>query len=103
MATLRDLLAQRAELEKQIESTQKQERGDAISKVKSLMAEYGLTVADLNARAPGKPGGSSAKGGKVAAKYRNSSTGETWSGRGLQPRWLKNAIAAGKKAEDFAV
>ena len=103
MATLRDLLAQRAELEKQIESTQKQERGEAIAKVKSLMAEYGLTVADLNARTAPKPGNGSAKGGKVAAKYRNSSTGETWSGRGLQPRWLKTAIASGKKAEDFAV
>ncbi|CAN5797957.1 H-NS histone family protein [soil metagenome] len=104
MATLRDLLAQRAELEKQIESTQKQERGDAISKVKSLMAEYGLTVADLNARSATKtPGSSAGKGGKVAAKYRNASTGETWSGRGLQPRWLKTAIASGKKAEDFAV
>jgi DNA-binding protein H-NS len=104
MATLRDLLAQRAELEKQIESTQKQERGDAIAKVKSLMSEYGLTVADLNARSATKASGSGAgKGGKVAAKYRNSSTGETWSGRGLQPRWLKTAIASGKKAEDFSV
>jgi DNA-binding protein H-NS len=104
MATLRDLLAQRAELEKQIESTQKQERGDAIAKVKSLMAEYGLTVNDLNARSATKPAGAGAsKGGKVAAKYRNASTGETWSGRGLQPRWLKTAIASGKKAEDFAV
>jgi DNA-binding protein H-NS len=103
MATLRDLLAQRAELEKQIESTQKQERGEAIAKVKSLMAEYGLTVADLNARTAPKPANGSTKGGKVAAKYRNSSTGETWSGRGLQPRWLKTAIASGKKAEDFAV
>ena len=105
MATLRDLLAQRADLEKQIESTQKQERGDAIAKVKSLMSEYGLTVADLNARTVSKPGGGggATKGGKVAAKYRNSSTGETWSGRGLQPRWLKTAIASGKKAEDFAV
>lgn len=101
MATLRDLLAQRAELEKQIEATQKQERGEAIAKVKSLMAEYGLTITDLNARTASKP--SSAKGGKVAPKYRNASTGETWSGRGLQPRWLKMAVASGKKVEDFAV
>ena len=41
--------------------------------------------------------------GKVAAKYRNSATGETWSGRGLQPRWLKAALATGKKLADFAV
>ena len=39
---------------------------------------------------------------KVAAKYRDEA-GNTWSGRGLQPRWLKAAIGAGKKIEDFAV
>ena len=39
----------------------------------------------------------------VAAKYRNKATGETWSGRGLQPKWLKAALAAGRKIDDFAV
>ena len=103
MATLQELMAQREALEKQIEQTKKQERGDAIEKVKALMAEYGLTVADLGSRpAPGKAK-KGKSGGKVAAKYRNASTGETWSGRGLQPRWLKAAIASGRKLADFAV
>ena len=35
----------------------------------------------------------------MAAKYRNKATGETWSGRGLQPRWLKAALASGKKLD----
>ena len=103
MATLQELMAQREALEKQIEQTKKQERGDAIEKVKALMAEYGLTVADLGSRpAPGKAK-KGKSGGKVAVKYRNASTGETWSGRGLQPRWLKAAIASGRKLADFAV
>ena len=38
-------------------------------------------------------------GNKVAAKYRNASTGESWSGRGLQPRWLKAALATRTQAE----
>jgi len=41
--------------------------------------------------------------GKVAAKYHNTATGDSWSGRGLQPRWLKAALAAGAKVTDFAV
>lgn len=36
-------------------------------------------------------------------KYRNAMTGETWSGRGLQPAWLKAALAAGKTLADFEV
>jgi DNA-binding protein H-NS len=39
----------------------------------------------------------------VAPKYRHPGTGETWSGRGLQPKWLKAALASGKKIGDFAI
>jgi DNA-binding protein H-NS len=101
MAKLTDLLAQKAALDKQIADAQRAERSDAIAQIKSLMAEHGLTAADLSGRTAKarKPGG----GGKVAAKYRNKATGETWSGRGLQPRWLKAALASGKKIADFAV
>jgi len=35
-------------------------------------------------------------------KYRQPTTGETWSGRGNQPRWLKAALAAGRSLEEFA-
>ncbi|WP_374684984.1 H-NS family nucleoid-associated regulatory protein [Rhizobacter sp. J219] len=101
-SSLQDLLAKRAALEQEIEATQKRERQDAIAKVKALMAEYGLTVADLSTKGPGTKAGVS-KGTKVAPKYRNSATGETWSGRGLQPNWLKAAIASGKKLSDFAI
>lgn len=36
-------------------------------------------------------------------KYRHPSTGETWSGRGNQPRWIKAALAAGRSLDEFAV
>jgi DNA-binding protein H-NS len=98
MASLKELLAQRAALDEQISSTKDRERADAIAKVKSLMDDYGLTVADLNSRAP-----KAAKTSKVAAKYRNQATGETWSGRGLQPKWLKAALGAGATLAEFHV
>ena len=104
MSNLKDLLAQRAAIDKQIEDAARTERADAIAKVKALMAEHGLSLADLSARAAGgKAKAKATSGGKVAAKYRNGATGDTWSGRGLRPNWLKAALAAGKKLEDFAV
>ena len=36
-------------------------------------------------------------------KYRNPETGETWSGRGLMPKWLQAATAEGKTLVDFEV
>lgn len=45
-----------------------------------------------------------AAGKRAPVKYRNSLTGETWSGRGLQPKWLKVAITeGGKSLADFEV
>lgn len=100
MANLNDLMAQRAALEKQIAQAQQEHRGAAIAQIRALMAEHGLTAADVSGKVS-SPRKSTGK--KVAAKYRNKATGESWSGRGLQPRWLKAALAAGKKLSDFAV
>jgi DNA-binding protein H-NS len=102
MANLTELLAQKASLEKQIIDAQREEKSSAIAQVRALMTQYGLSLADLGSRAatpPRRPGGT----GKVAAKYRNPATGDAWSGRGLQPKWLKAALAAGAKLTDFAV
>ncbi|MEO5735241.1 MAG: H-NS histone family protein [Rubrivivax sp.] len=97
---LSDLLAQRAALEQQIADMQREQRSDAVEKVRALMSEHGLTVADIGGRgAAAKRGG----GGKVAPKYRNPASGETWSGRGLKPRWLAAALDSGKKLEDFTI
>lgn len=105
MSTLQELLAQKAELERKIQETQRNERQAAIDKVRALMAEFGLSVDDLGGKSPSN-GRKKASGGdgtrKAAVKYRDAA-GNTWSGRGLQPRWLKEALASGKSLQDFAV
>lgn len=55
----------------------------------------------LGAMASGTQKGAGKK--TLPVKYRNPMTGETWSGRGLQPKWLKVALADGKTLADFAV
>ena len=99
MASVNELLAQKAAIEQQIADARRAEHADAVAKVRALMAEHGLTLADLASKstAPKRAGA------KVAPKYRNSSTGDTWSGRGLQPKWLKAALASGKTIGDFTI
>ncbi len=109
MPTLAELLAQKAELERQIAEQSRAEREQAIAQVRQLMAQHGLTMADIgvgarpaplrSARATGGPGPAA----KVAPKYRHPATGETWSGRGLQPNWLKAALAQGRQLSEFAL
>lgn len=103
--TLAELLAQKAALEKQIADTQREERATALAQIRDLMSQYGLTMADIGGRAasPGPSARGAGKGSKVAAKYRNPATGDTWSGRGLKPKWLTAALESGKSLADFAL
>ena len=39
----------------------------------------------------------------VAPKYRDSTTGATWTGRGKQPKWLVQALVSGKTLQDFKI
>ncbi len=96
-----DLIRQREELERQIRDAQASIRSNAIARVRELMTEHGLTVADLVAKATLNAGASAKT--KVAAKYRDPQSGLTWSGRGLRPRWLVAAINEGKSLSDFAL
>ena len=41
---------------------------------------------------------------QVFPKYRNpAQPGETWAGRGKQPRWLTAQLKSGKKLDDFRI
>lgn len=76
--------AERAALEKQIAEAQKIHQADAIAKIRLLMEEHGLTADQLSgakkiAKATSKK--------TVPPKYRGPD-GQTWSGRGRQPKWV---------------
>lgn len=114
MPTYQELMSRKAALEKeaaalqeQIETARRAERAEVINQIKSLMAEHGIGFTELGARGgagrPARPAKSAGSGRKVAVKYRDEATGNTWSGRGLQPNWLKAALSEGRKLEDFAV
>jgi ParB/RepB/Spo0J family partition protein len=63
------------------------------------------TAAKKAAATPAKakrPGGN-AKKPATTVKYRDGSTGDTWSGRGLQPKWLRTALGKGRALSDFDV
>ena len=109
MSSLAELMAQKAALEKRIAEAQNHERAAAIEQIRQLMAQHGLTAADLGGRASaaksgaGKAKAGPRKGSKVPVKFRDPATGNAWSGRGLQPKWLQAALAQGRSLSDFAV
>ncbi|MBX3655495.1 MAG: H-NS histone family protein [Ramlibacter sp.] len=102
MATYLELKAKAEKLLAEAEEMRLKELDDVIADIKEKIRAHGLTAQDL-----GLAGGSARRkkpmAEMAAARYR-SPEGETWSGgRGRKPRWVVEALAQGKKLEDFAV
>lgn len=126
MGNLIEIQNQIEKLQKQATEIKSREFGKTVKQILAMMEAFGITLKDLQQGA-GKPRrgraakpvakkvaakkgvakkasrkSSSQKGTKVAAKYRGPN-GESWSGRGMMPRWLAAQVAAGKSKENFAV
>ncbi|OYU10788.1 MAG: histone [Comamonadaceae bacterium PBBC1] len=84
----KELLQQREALEQAIAQARQNEISSAVAKIRELVAEYELTAQDVF---PGRAAKSQAikSPSKVAAKYRDSATGQTWTGRGKAPKWIE--------------
>ena len=87
-ASYKELLAQREALEQAIAQARQSEIASAVAKVRELVAEYGLTAQDVFPGRAAKSGAPKAAS-KVAAKYRDAATGQTWTGRGKAPKWIE--------------
>lgn len=117
MSKLIDIQSQIASLQKQAEEIRSKEFEATIVEIRQKMAAFGITIKDLQAgkvKTKSKPGRKpkAAAGDKpakvkkatatVAAKYRGPN-GETWSGRGLTPKWLATLIAQGSTKEQYLI
>ena len=101
MANYKELSAQIASLMQAAEAARKAERNTALAEIRSTMVEYGISIADLGLPSSRGQRGGAAK--SVPAKYRHPETGETWSGRGLRPRWLVAELDHGKPLDSFVI
>ena len=93
MASFKEIQAQIEQLQQQAAAQRENESAGAIRQIRDLMQEYGITVDDLQ---PSRKRALAKKSGIV--QFRNSETGDTWSGRGRMPNWL-----AGQDKEQFRV
>ncbi len=85
----KDLLQQREALEKAIADARHREVADAVRQTRELVAEYGLTVQDVFPSGRSAKAAGSKASAKVAPKYRDPATGQTWTGRGKAPKWIE--------------
>ncbi len=119
MSDLIDIQSQIEKLQKQATEIRSREFDKTVQDILAKMQAFGITTRDLEVgkRRGGKgKGGAKGKAGAVpnkraspkkagipvAPKFRGPN-GETWSGRGLMPRWLSALVAQGQPKETFAI
>ena len=88
-SSYKELLQQRESLEQAIQEARTREISQAVQKVRDLMAEYGLTAQDIFPSGRGAKSSSTKSVNKVAPKFRDPATGQTWTGRGKAPKWIE--------------
>ena len=121
MPTLSELKSELAEMDQLLYATWLQERENVRQRIADMAVEFQLpatTVAkDMEAaQRSAAPAPSVLRPPRVdlplrkddapqnvATKYRNTATGDVWTGRGPRPLWLREALEAGAMLEDFLV
>ncbi|KPP84178.1 MAG: DNA-binding protein H-NS [Rhodobacteraceae bacterium HLUCCA08] len=106
----KDLEKLKRDVEKALDRAEKADLKKARDAATKAAAEFGVSLDELVAAPkPGpKPGRRRATATKPvkkgAAKYANpADPKQTWTGKGRQPAWYKDAIAAGKSPESMAI
>jgi len=96
--SLEELKALKKDVDKAIATFKDRQRAEAMKELKAVAAKHGMSVDEI-------VGGKKKKAkSKVPPKYRNpGNPSETWSGRGRQPAWYKEAIAKGKKPASLEI
>lgn len=121
--SLAQIDAEIAKLQQQRAAVMAKEVDGVVARIKEAIAHYNLQVEDIFGpgaapkAAPTKTAASRpkpaapragtgrkgpAKGTKVAVKYRDDA-GNSWTGRGSTPRWVREAMAQGATLERFLV
>ncbi|MDD2759842.1 MAG: H-NS histone family protein [Methylomonas sp.] len=86
--------------EKALKDRQFSKRKEVIAQMKELAASIGVTVEihDVGDKKADR------KGAKVAPKFRNpGDASQTWTGRGLAPKWMQDLLASGRDKSEFEI
>lgn len=118
MNNLIDIQVQIEKLQKQASEIKAKEFDKTVEEIRVKMQAFGITFKDLQVVKRGtrvaksnkevvakkriNTGASKTVGKPVAAKFQGPN-GESWSGRGLTPRWLVTLVAQGRAKEEFAI
>jgi len=100
-------LADLRNLQEQIKQEMKQREAQELQKAKeqilAIAQSVGVPLAELMGKG-GKGGNKTGTSGPVAVRFRNpSDASQQWTGRGRQPKWVKDWVEGGKSLDALRV
>ena len=96
---LKELKKLQADVAKAIATFEDRAKKQAISALEEKAREFGFSLSELTGGAASKR-----SGGSVAPKYAHPENASlTWTGRGRKPKWVIEALNAGKSLADLAI
>ena len=98
--SLEELKALRKDTDKAIANYEKRKRQEALAAAEAAAKESGFSLAELLGDVKSGKGKSTVN----PPKYRHPENPElTWTGKGRQPAWIKEAVDAGKPLDDYLI
>lgn len=96
--SLADLKALQNDVARAIDTFEKRRKAEAVSALETAAKEMGFSLAELMGQQPGR------QRSAAAPKYANpADPSDTWSGRGRQPHWFRDALTAGRSEADLLI
>ena len=91
-----ELMALIAEAQAQLEAIKRSHYKEVIAQIKELAVSIGVTI-DIHET-------NKATSAKIPAKFSNpANPSQTWTGRGMAPKWLKDLVEKGHNKDEFLI
>jgi DNA-binding protein H-NS len=100
--SLSELNELQAKINRAIQAKKDGAKVETLQKLKALAVSEGFSLDELLGKGPGGRRQRSDKGVKLRPKYMGPN-GETYTGRGPTPKWLRSLERKGEKREKFLV
>ncbi|MCE0507367.1 H-NS histone family protein [Roseivivax sp. GX 12232] len=97
---LSELKKLQKDVTKAIDDFEERKRLEALAAVKAKAQEMGFSLAELTGDVTKKKAGKSAG---IPKYVHPENPAKTWTGRGRQPAWIKEALDAGRSLDEFLI
>jgi len=98
-----DIQRQIAELQAQAAEIKSREFSEKLNMIKETMVTYGISLEDIQGKSAKESRQVGSKSTNPAPAKYTGPNGESWTGRGLMPKWMAALVAEGHQKDEYLI